>query len=54
MLLCFVGLEYVGGIPFDILQPVLERCTVSQLYTLEDYNPVSYSTCITFFLSHFC
>ncbi|CAI9728828.1 transcription elongation factor B polypeptide 3-like [Octopus vulgaris] len=33
------SLEYVGGIPFLILQPVLERCTVSQLYTLEDYNP---------------
>ncbi|GAB1602440.1 transcription elongation factor B polypeptide 3-like [Argonauta hians] len=33
------SLEYVGGIPYLILRPVLERCTVSQLYTLEDYNP---------------
>nr|KAG5688016.1 hypothetical protein BaRGS_026806 [Batillaria attramentaria] len=33
------ALEYVGGIPFDILKPVLERATVHQLYNLEDQNP---------------
>ncbi|XP_070533604.1 elongin-A-like [Ptychodera flava] len=33
------ALEDVGGIPYDILSPVLEKCTVDQLFTLEDYNP---------------
>ncbi|XP_077990595.1 uncharacterized protein LOC144444919 [Glandiceps talaboti] len=32
-------LEDVGGVPFDILQPVLERCTAEQLFRLEDFNP---------------
>uniref|UniRef100_A0A336KP71 CSON013174 protein n=1 Tax=Culicoides sonorensis TaxID=179676 RepID=A0A336KP71_CULSO len=32
-------LEYTGGVPFDILKPVLERATVEQLLSLEDYNP---------------
>ncbi|XP_014678621.1 PREDICTED: transcription elongation factor B polypeptide 3-like [Priapulus caudatus] len=32
-------IDYVGGIPFDILRPVLERCTSTQLYTIEDLNP---------------
>uniref|UniRef100_A0A131XDA4 Putative transcription elongation factor b polypeptide n=1 Tax=Hyalomma excavatum TaxID=257692 RepID=A0A131XDA4_9ACAR len=33
------GMAYTGGVPYDILKPVLERCTPKQLYTLEDYNP---------------
>lgn len=33
------SLEYTGGIPFDILQPVLERATPEQLATFEHYNP---------------
>lgn len=32
-------LEFIGGVPFDILRPVLERTTYEQLITLEDYNP---------------
>ncbi|XP_071956867.1 uncharacterized protein [Antedon mediterranea] len=32
-------LEDVGGVPFDILKPVMERCTYQQLYRLEEYNP---------------
>ncbi|KAJ6646830.1 Transcription elongation factor B polypeptide 3, partial [Pseudolycoriella hygida] len=32
-------LEFTGGVPFDILRPVLERTTYKQLMTLEDYNP---------------
>lgn len=28
-----------GGVPYDILKPVLERCTAEQLYQLEHYNP---------------
>jgi len=39
--LCIAALEYVGAIPYDILKPVLESCTAAQLYTLEDFNPVS-------------
>ncbi|XP_033726671.1 transcription elongation factor B polypeptide 3-like [Pecten maximus] len=33
------SLEFVGGVPFDILKPVLEKCTAAQLYRLEDFNP---------------
>ncbi|XP_013415015.1 elongin-A3 isoform X1 [Lingula anatina] len=33
------ALDYVGGVPYDIMKPVLERCSPTQLYTLEDYNP---------------
>ncbi|KAJ1529752.1 hypothetical protein ONE63_006501 [Megalurothrips usitatus] len=32
------ALEYTGGVPFDLLKPVLERATPNQLYTLEHYN----------------
>ncbi|XP_033117392.1 transcription elongation factor B polypeptide 3-like [Anneissia japonica] len=32
-------LEDVGGVPFDILKPVMERCTYQQLYRIEEYNP---------------
>ncbi|KAK6167682.1 hypothetical protein SNE40_021652 [Patella caerulea] len=33
------ALDYVGCIPYEILKPVLERCTVPQLLRLEDLNP---------------
>ncbi|KAI5713104.1 hypothetical protein M8J76_004647 [Diaphorina citri] len=33
------SLEYTGGVPYDILKPVLERATAEQLYQLEHYNP---------------
>uniref|UniRef100_A0AAV2JKQ8 TFIIS N-terminal domain-containing protein n=1 Tax=Knipowitschia caucasica TaxID=637954 RepID=A0AAV2JKQ8_KNICA len=29
-----------GGVPFEILQPVLERCTPEQLLRIEEYNPI--------------
>lgn len=29
-----------GGVPFEILEPVLERCTPEQLLRIEEYNPV--------------
>lgn len=29
-----------GGVPFDILEPVLERCTPEQLLRIEEYNPI--------------
>lgn len=32
-------IDYTGGIPFDLLKPVLERATPDQLFTLENYNP---------------
>ncbi|XP_072498585.1 elongin-A-like [Notamacropus eugenii] len=32
-------LHEVGGVPFDILEPVLECCTPKQLSQVEDYNP---------------
>lgn len=34
-----IDLEYTGGVPFDIMKPVLERATHDQLMTLEDFNP---------------
>ncbi|XP_074093313.1 elongin-A-like [Macrotis lagotis] len=32
-------LQEVGGVPFDILEPVLECCTPKQLSRVEEYNP---------------
>ncbi|XP_002737397.1 uncharacterized protein LOC100377529 [Saccoglossus kowalevskii] len=33
------ALEDVGGVPFDILEPVLKKCNAEQLFRLEDFNP---------------
>ncbi|XP_032674823.1 transcription elongation factor B polypeptide 3 [Odontomachus brunneus] len=33
------ALEFTGGVPYDIIKPVLERATPDQLFTLEHYNP---------------
>lgn len=33
------ALEYTGGVPYDILKPVLERASAEQLYQLEHFNP---------------
>ncbi|XP_068154301.1 transcription elongation factor B polypeptide 3 [Drosophila tropicalis] len=33
------ALEYTGGVPFEVLRPVLERATPQQLLNFEDYNP---------------
>lgn len=35
----YVALEFTGGVPFDIIKPVLERATADQLFMLEHYNP---------------
>ncbi|XP_063041350.1 elongin-A [Engraulis encrasicolus] len=32
------SIDEVGGVPFEILEPVLERCTPEQLYRIEDLN----------------
>ncbi|OQR68502.1 hypothetical protein BIW11_12875 [Tropilaelaps mercedesae] len=32
-------IEETGGVPFDIMRPIMERCTWQQLYRLEYYNP---------------
>ena len=42
------AIDYVGGIPYDVLKPVIDRATAAQLYNLEDYNPV----CLSCSLSH--
>ncbi|XP_037073997.1 transcription elongation factor B polypeptide 3-like [Pollicipes pollicipes] len=31
-------LEYTGGVPYDILRPVLEKCSAGQLHNIEYYN----------------
>ncbi|XP_038656316.1 elongin-A-like [Scyliorhinus canicula] len=33
------SIHEVGGVPFEILEPVLVRCTPEQLYRIEDCNP---------------
>lgn len=33
------ALEYTGGVPFEILRPVLERATPEQLDSFENFNP---------------
>lgn len=32
-------MEYTGGVPYDLLKPVIEKATPNQLFTLEHYNP---------------
>ncbi|XP_075719791.1 elongin-A-like [Rhinoderma darwinii] len=34
------SIQEVGGVPFEILKPVLDRCTPEQLNRIEDCNPV--------------
>ncbi|KAA0717635.1 Elongin-A [Triplophysa tibetana] len=34
------SLYEIGGVPFEILEPVFERCTPEQLLRIEDCNPV--------------
>jgi len=36
-LIC-LALEFTGGVPFIILEPILKYATPDQLYTLEHYN----------------
>lgn len=33
------ALEYTGGVPYELLRPVLERANPHQLYSLENHNP---------------
>lgn len=35
----FAALDFTGGVPYDILKPVLERATAQQLFRLEYHNP---------------
>ncbi|KAL7877319.1 hypothetical protein SRHO_G00039620, partial [Serrasalmus rhombeus] len=37
------SLYEIGGVPFEILEPVLERCTPEQLLRIEECNPVKNS-----------
>ncbi|XP_077089789.1 elongin-A-like [Siphateles boraxobius] len=34
------SLYEIGGVPFEILEPVLERCKPEQLLRIEEFNPV--------------
>jgi len=34
-----LALEFTGGVPYDILKPILERATPDQLFMLEHHNP---------------
>lgn len=33
------ALEYTGGVPYDILEPILLKCSANQLDQIEYYNP---------------
>lgn len=33
------AIEFTGGIPYDVLRPILDRATPEQLSTFEHYNP---------------
>lgn len=33
------SLEYTGGVPYEILKPIVDRATPEQLFMLEHYNP---------------
>lgn len=35
----YTALEYTGGVPYDLLKPVLNHATPEQLLVLEHYNP---------------
>ncbi|XP_065202608.1 transcription elongation factor B polypeptide 3-like [Planococcus citri] len=35
----FDSLEFTGGVPFDVLKPILEKVTAEQLGRFEHYNP---------------
>jgi len=37
-LLKCLALEYTGGVPFSILEPILKHASPDQLYNLEQYN----------------
>lgn len=34
-----LALEYTGGVPYDLLKPVLQHATPEQLFMLEHHNP---------------
>lgn len=41
LILCLtfsLALEYTGGVPFSILEPILKHASPDQLYNLEQYN----------------
>lgn len=35
----FLALEYTGGVPYDLMKPVLQHATPEQLFMLEHHNP---------------
>lgn len=39
-----LAIDEVGGVPYEILEPVLERCTPEQLYRIEQCNQVCICT----------
>lgn len=38
-LIYFTALEYTGGVPYEVLKPILEKVSVEQLFTFENFNP---------------
>jgi hypothetical protein len=48
------AIDEVGGVPFLILEPVLERCTPDQLLRIEEYNPVRSGDVFFFFFVFLC
>uniref|UniRef100_V9KJK9 Transcription elongation factor B polypeptide 3 n=1 Tax=Callorhinchus milii TaxID=7868 RepID=V9KJK9_CALMI len=46
------SIHTVGGVPFEILEPVLDRCTPEQLYHIEDCNPSFVEETDCFWVKH--
>lgn len=52
---CFSpAIAEVGGVPFEILEPVLERCTPEQLYRIEQSNQVRGNLASSRTVAHTC
>ncbi|XP_067884570.1 elongin A, like [Heterodontus francisci] len=46
------SIHEVGGVPFEIIEPVLERCTAEQLCRIEDCNPSFIEQTDHFWMKH--
>uniref|UniRef100_UPI00398F6AB6 elongin A, like n=1 Tax=Pristiophorus japonicus TaxID=55135 RepID=UPI00398F6AB6 len=46
------SIHEVGGVPFEIIEPVLERCTSEQLYRIEECNPIFIEETGHFWMKH--
>lgn len=48
------ALEYTGGVPYEIIKPVVDKATPDQLFTLEHFNPYLIEDTDPLWQSHCC